>query len=63
VSEKKPEPIYFLRPAPKYCPVCGKVSYSQSGEHPQCAINRSDAVFRAKQKKRSDRKRQQLAGK
>ena len=37
VSEKKPELIYF--PAVRnFCPVCGKVSYSLSGEHPQCAL-------------------------
>jgi hypothetical protein len=51
VSEKKPELIYF--PAERrYCPVCGKVSYSLSGEHPQCSQARSDAVFKARLKKR-----------
>jgi hypothetical protein len=62
VSEKKPELIYF--PAVRrFCPVCGNVSYSLSGEHPQCAINRADAVFKAKQKRRNDRKQQRLAQK
>jgi hypothetical protein len=55
VSEKKPALIYFPA-ARKFCPVCGKVSYSVSGEHPQCAVARGDAAFRAKQKKRSERK-------
>jgi len=55
VSEKKPELIYF--PAVRnLCPVCGKASYSLSGEHPQCAQARADAVFKAKLKKRSERK-------
>ena len=47
VSEKKPEVIYF--PAVRrFCPVCGKVAYSLSGEHPQCAMKRADAVARTK---------------
>lgn len=54
VSEKKPEIVYF--PAVRnFCPVCGKVSYSLAGEHPQCAQKRADDVFKAKQKKRSER--------
>jgi len=56
VSEKKPKLIYF--PANRrLCPVCGKVSYSRSGEHPQCAQARCDAAFKARLKKRTDRKR------
>jgi len=55
VSEKKPELIYF--PAVRnFCPVCGKASYSLAGEHPQCAQARADAAFKAKLKKRSERK-------
>jgi hypothetical protein len=55
VSEKKPALICF--PAvPKFCPICGKISYSLSGEHPQCSLKRGDAAFLAKQKKRSERK-------
>ena len=62
MSEKKPEIIYF--PAVrKFCPVCGKVSYSLSGEHPQCALTRSDAAMKARQKKRDDRRRTAVAGK
>jgi hypothetical protein len=55
VSEKKPEPIYFPV-ARNLCPVCGRASYSLSGEHPQCAQARADAAFKAKLKKRSERK-------
>lgn len=52
MSEKKPELIYF--PAVRnFCPVCGKVSYSRSGEHPQCSMARADAAFKARLKKRA----------
>jgi len=62
VSEKKPELIYF--PAIRnLCPVCGKASYSRSGEHPQCSQARADAAFKAKLKKRGLRKPAQLARK
>ena len=62
MSEKKPEITYF--PAVrKFCAVCGKVSYSLSGEHPQCAIARSDAVVKARQRKRDSRKRTAIATK
>jgi hypothetical protein len=62
VSDKKPEPIYFpvVR---KCCPVCGKPSYSLSGEHPQCALTRFDAAFKARQKKRNHRTQLQAAAK
>jgi hypothetical protein len=62
VSEKKPEIIYF--PAVRrFCPVCGKVAYSLSGEHPQCAMTRADAVVRAKKKRLNDRRREALLSK
>ena len=62
VSEKKPELIYF--PAKRnFCPVCGEVSYSRSGEHPQCSVARADAAFKARQKKRDTHKPTQLAAK
>ena len=62
MSEKKPEMIYF--PAVRnFCPVCGKVAYSRSGEHPQCAVNRADAAFKAKQKKRSIQRQTAVAHK
>jgi len=37
----KPQPIYQVR-KPSYCRVCGKVSYSASGIHPQCAQTEAD---------------------
>ena len=55
MSEKKPEVIYFPRHQ-HLCPVCGKASYSRSGEHPQCSVARADAAFKARQFARSQRK-------
>jgi hypothetical protein len=49
MSEKKPVIIVSTRPR-EVCPVCGKVSYSRSGEHPQCAVARADANTRAARK-------------
>ena len=62
MSDKKPEPLYFpvVR---KSCPVCGKVSYSLFGEHPQCSINRADNARRAKRKQQNQQKREQAARK
>ena len=55
MSEKKPVILSF--PAvQKFCPVCGKVSYSLSGEHPQCSVARRDAVVKDRQKKRNLKK-------
>lgn len=55
MSEKKPELLYYPRQQ-RLCPVCGKASYSRSGEHPQCAVARADAVFKARQAARAQRK-------
>jgi hypothetical protein len=52
VSDKKPEALY-PRAVERLCPVCGKVSYSQSGEHPQCSMARLSDAFKAKLKKRT----------
>ncbi|WP_202921343.1 hypothetical protein [Anatilimnocola aggregata] len=54
MSEKKPTPV-FASISPRTCPICGKVSYSRSGEHPQCSVNRADIAFklRSKQRKRA----------
>lgn len=60
MSVKKPEPIYFP-PKQRLCPVCGKASYSQSGEHPQCALVRADDVTRARIKKRNARREKPAA--
>jgi hypothetical protein len=42
-ATRKPaiEQIFFPKPT-KLCPVCGKASYSLSGEHPQCSVLRRD---------------------
>ncbi len=44
MRHKKPVPL-LLRDAPprRMCPVCGAVSYSREGIHPQCAERRADA--------------------
>lgn len=39
---RKPQPLY-PPPLRDYCPVCGKVSYSLAGIHPQCAVQQADA--------------------
>jgi hypothetical protein len=49
MSEKKPGPMSTDRQR-ALCPVCGKASYSPTGEHPQCALARADAVSRADRK-------------
>ena len=41
MSDRKPQPIYESR-KPIYCRVCGRVSYSGSGIHPQCAQDETD---------------------
>lgn len=42
-AHKKPQPLFnsSLR-AP--CPVCGHVSYSPAGIHPQCAMHAADLI-------------------
>lgn len=35
-----------IGPSRPQCPVCGKVSYSRDGIHPQCAVSRADAKLR-----------------
>jgi hypothetical protein len=41
---KKPVPLRLSHvPLPRLCPVCGAVSYSREGIHPQCAEQRADA--------------------
>ncbi len=41
LSNKKPQP---LTPPRIYnrCPVCGEISYSRDGVHPQCSVKRAD---------------------
>jgi hypothetical protein len=37
----KPEPLIPVLTRPQ-CPVCGQVSYSRAGIHPQCAMLKAD---------------------
>ncbi len=41
MSEKKPTSVFF--DGGRFCPVCGKRSYSRDGVHPQCAVVQADA--------------------
>jgi hypothetical protein len=40
---RKPEPLYEAA-VRVHCPVCGHVSYSPAGIHPQCAVRASDQI-------------------
>lgn len=51
MSQKKPPPMY-PKPQDKYCPVCGEVSYSREGIHPQCAQTQADQQRMSRQKAR-----------
>ena len=45
VSNKKPAPLFELQPVPRpSCPVCGFISYSREGIHPQCAQRQCDEL-------------------
>jgi hypothetical protein len=52
MHEKKPDPLLTV-PAKSHrlCPVCGMVSYSAGGTHPQCAEVQADAARVARLKK------------
>lgn len=41
MSTKKPEPLHPGRKRVP-CPVCGEISYSLGGIHPQCAVRQAD---------------------
>jgi hypothetical protein len=44
MHHKKPVPLLLVDAPPRrLCPVCGVVSYSREGIHPQCAERRADA--------------------
>jgi predicted RNA-binding Zn-ribbon protein involved in translation (DUF1610 family) len=47
---KKPEPLLSVS-GRTLCPVCGEVSYSVQGIHPQCAVVQADAIRMGKVKK------------
>lgn len=42
MAHKKPSPL-IPRQARSPCPVCGEISYSLAGIHPQCAVRQADA--------------------
>lgn len=42
MSIKKPLPL-FHRESHLPCPVCGEISYSAGGIHPQCSVRQADA--------------------
>jgi hypothetical protein len=44
VSHKKPPPLGTEAPFRKRCPVCGEISYSHAGIHPQCAQQRAGSL-------------------
>jgi hypothetical protein len=41
MSNKKPQPLVFGKKHDP-CPVCGEISYSLGGVHPQCAARQAD---------------------
>lgn len=41
MSARKPRPLY-VPVVRNHCPVCGEVSFSRHGIHPQCAARRAD---------------------
>ena len=41
MTHKKPQPLIPVRTHDR-CPVCGEISYSPAGVHPQCAEQRAD---------------------
>jgi hypothetical protein len=44
MHDKKPDPLIATEIKPRrLCSVCGRVSYSQGGIHPQCAEEQADA--------------------
>jgi hypothetical protein len=52
MPEKKPDPLLIAPAKPRrLCPVCGMVSYSAAGTHPQCAEEQADSVRVARLKK------------
>ncbi|MDA1165094.1 MAG: hypothetical protein O3B13_18510 [Planctomycetota bacterium] len=43
MPNKKPQPLIQSRERPR-CQVCGEISYSLAGIHPQCEVKRADAI-------------------
>jgi len=49
MSTSKPPPLIRTRQH-EPCPVCGEISYSAAGVHPQCSVRQADAKRLAKLK-------------
>ena len=56
MTEKKPQPLIPARVRNR-CPVCGEISYSRDGVHPQCSVRKAD------EKHKNRIKREQLLAK
>jgi hypothetical protein len=63
-NNKKPTPV-IQNVSNKICPICGKVSYSRDGIHPQCAIVQADAPREQQRmaKKKAEAKKKPVAKK
>ena len=59
MSEKKPTPDSRARER-KRCPVCGEISYSAAGVHPQCSVKKADAerALKLKEERASETQQQ-----
>jgi hypothetical protein len=42
ISTRKPLPLH-VQPARKRCSICGEISYSVGGAHPQCCVEQADS--------------------
>lgn len=51
MSASKPPPLIRTRKH-KPCPVCGEISYSAAGVHPQCLVRQADSKRLAKIKQK-----------
>jgi hypothetical protein len=49
MSEKRPKPLLATRVNHR-CPVCGQISYSRAGIHPQCAARQEDEKRKSRMK-------------
>ena len=41
MSKRKP-PSFMIATTQNRCPVCGEISYSRAGVHPQCSVRQAD---------------------
>ena len=57
MNSNKPRPLIARRTHPR-CPVCGEISYSLAGVHPQCAVRQADEQrLRRLKRKPAERKK------